>query len=74
MAVTDSLSGSTHCTSAAWLIQASANVMEEKSLMETSWHSAEACSGLQSTRATWAFSKPIMKFSTPSEKGEGSAE
>lgn len=54
MTVIDSLSGSTQCTSAAWLIQAPANVMEEKSLMETSWHSAEACSRLQSTRATWA--------------------
>lgn len=45
------------------MIQASANVMEEKSGMETSWHSVEASNRVSSTRATWIFSKPDTKLS-----------
>lgn len=53
MSVTDKLSVSTCWASAAWLIQASANIMEEKNLMETSWHSTKICTGLQRTKTTW---------------------
>lgn len=50
MSVKDKLSGSTCWASAAWLIRASANIMKEKSLMQTSRRSTETCSGLQRTR------------------------